>query len=805
MEIISTIGYSARSLCRNPRFSVAALLILGFGIGITTIVFTIVNAVLLRQLPFRNPQDLVWVWVTLTDRDRAFFSIPNFLDVRQQSKSLSDIAVFSNLGANITGSGEAERLSGVIATPNVFELLGVQAVVGRTLTSSDDRPGREKTIVLRHSVWQSRFGGDLSVAGKTVHLNGDPYTIIGVLPQQFVFPGAPDAEFVVPLVLETDKRRSERGTRFLRGFARLNTGVTAAQARSELAGIFERLKMEYPNENGKHTAPRVLPLHEELVGGFGLLLWTLQAAVAGVLLISCANLASMCLARSSERRREFAIRSAIGGSRFQVFAHLLIESLLLAGCAGALGLLLARAGLSAVLIAGPADLPRAAEIAIDGRVVVFTFGLSLLTAIVFGATPARYASRVSLSDELRHWRSTTGRPGEARLRRALVAGEVAVAVVLLSVAGLFMRSFNALQSVETGVQGNVLLVRLSLNGPEGFAEFSNALLPAVSELPGVESAALAAIVPLSGLNARTDFTITGRASPRLADVPGAQHRWVSAEYFRAMGIPLLGGRSFNRFDKTGSAGVAIVDRSLVETFFPNEDPIGKNIRITDGPQARMAQIVGVVGNVKHFSLDEAATPTLYSHMDQIHSGPLAFIAPGFRLVVRTDGDPSRYAQAVREKVRSVNKDVPVSGITAMDQSLSSAISARRFNLAVLEFFGIAALLLSTLGLYAVTVYLVTQRRTEIGIRMALGADRRTVLRHVLFDGMKLTATGISIGIAASLAAARAMSGALFGIQALDPATFLTVALFMSTVSLASTYLAAIPAARVDPARAVLER
>jgi len=801
MGLVHDITFSFRLLWKNRGFAAAAILILALAIGANSTIFTLVNSILLRQLPFGNSDGLVWIWSTRTDRDKAFFSIPNLIDTREQATTLSAIAAFANWGANLTESGEAERLQGVRISANAFEMLGVQAAVGRTLQPSDGLAGSQRTVVLAHGLWQRRFGGDRAIAGRAILLNGDAYTVAGILPSNFVFPGA-DAEMAVPLILETDPRRGDRGSNFLRVFAHLKDGVTPGQAQDELSAITARLRDQYPEANAKHTNPRVLPLRDEIVGNYKTSLWTLLGAVGVVLLIGCSNLASMLLTRSSIRRREIAVRLALGARRARLMRQLLVESLLLALIGGGLGLAIASWAVHAVVGWAPADMPRIAEIGIDARVLGFTIVVSFVSVLFFGLVPAWQGSKADLIQELKESaRGSTGGLRSHRTRKSLVVCEVALSVVLLVTAGLFIRSFARIQAVQAGIDTrNVLTVRLSLpvtqyDDREKIKFFYETLSARIRGVQGVDSVGLVSALPLSGINNRFDFTIVGRPPATIAEVPAAQNRWVTPGYLQTMRIPIHQGRDFNDHDVFGSQHVVAIDETLARQFWPNGDSIGKHLKSDFGE----FEIVGVVGPVKHFGLDEQPLPTLYVPIAQIPSSELGFLANGISVVVRTFTDPVSIGEAVRREVRGVDSNVPASGVRTMDQLVSAAVAPRRFNLALIEMFAAAALLLAAIGLYGVISYSLTLRRHEIGVRMALGARRRDVISMVLREALTLAGIGTAVGILLSMLAGRALSQLLFGVSATDAVTLVTVSILVGATAVAASYLPAHRAAKVDAA------
>jgi putative ABC transport system permease protein len=808
--LLQDLRYSLRLLLKRPGLSLVAVLTLALGIGANTAIFSVVNAVLLRPLPFKSPEQLVWVWSTRTDRDKAFFSIPNFVDTRDQAVTLDQMAAYANWGANLTEGGEAERLQGVRLTPNALQMLGVEAAVGRTLVPEDGATAIQRVVVLGYGLWQRRFGADRSLLGRTLTLNGEAYTVVGILPQSFTLPGA-EVEMASPLVLETDARRTERGSNFLRAFARMKPGVTALQAQADLAAISERLREQHAEENAKLTAPRVVGLHEEIVGTYRKSLWLVLGAVGLVLAIGCTNLANLLLARATARHKEMAVRLALGASRRRLVRQLLTESILLAVVGGVLGLGLALWGVDALLALSPQDLPRLREVSIDGRLLGFTLCVSLLAGVGFGLIPALQASRVDLNEELKgEAKGLTAGMGRSHTRSILIVSEIALSLVLLTSAGLLVKSFLLLQRVKPGFDtNNLLLVRLSLpqanyQKRDQVADFYEKLAPRIESLPGVQGVGAASVLPLSGMNARADFAIVGRALLSAQDAPGAQNRWVSPGYFRLMSIPLLKGREFTREDGPQSPGVVVIDEALAARYWPNQSPLGQRLRIDDGGAAppREVEVVGVVGQVKHVGLEDEPTPTVYAPFEQVPAGTVSFLINNLNLVVRTDGDPLALQGAVRREVQGIDRDVPASSVKTMEQFLSSAVAPRRFQMLLLALFAGAALVLAAMGVYAVISYSVAQRTHEIGIRVALGAGRSDVLKLILGQGVKLILLGLVAGLAASLALTRLMSSLLYGVSTFDPATFIVVSVLLALVALAACYIPARRSMKVDPMEAL---
>jgi predicted permease len=800
------VRYSWRVLLRARGFTTAAILALAVGIGANTAIFSLVNAVLLRELPFKEPQRLVWIWSTRTDRDKAFFSVPDFIDYREQTETLSEMAAFANWNANLTEGGEPERLQGVRITANAFKMLGVEAVAGRTILPEDGRPGSARVVVITHGLWQRRFGSDPNLAGHQITLNGEQYTVAGVLPPDFIFPGA-DAEIAVPLIPETDPRRTERDSNFLRVYARLKPEVSLAQAQSEMAQITARLREQYMEANAKKTAPRVLLLQEEIVGDYHKPLLMLLGAVALVLLTACANLANMLLARASARVREIAIRVAIGATRRALVRQLLTESLMVALAGGVAGLVLAWWGVHLLLRLSPADLPRAREVVIDARVLAFTLIVSLLAGVIFGLMPALSASKVDLNLELKGvGRGMSDRKERKHTRSLLVISEVALSLLLLIGAGLFIKSFLRLQQVSPGFDPHhVLALKLALpparyKKPDDVKGFYEKLAPRVGSLPGVESVGAASVMPLSGSNVRADFIIMGRPPLKPEEVPAAQNRWVSPGYFKLMRIPILKGREFDERDGARSVAVVVIDEALARRFWPDGNAIGERLKIDDAAPApwREVEIVGVAGGVKHNTLLDEPTPTIYAPIPQVPEGTVGFLANNMSLVVRTNGDPLMMATTIRREVSAVDEDVPTSNVRTMEQFMATAVAARRFNLLLVTVFACVALLLAATGIYAVISYTVAQRTKEIGIRMALGAGAGNVLRMILVQGIKLTLLGVVTGLAGAFILTRLVASLLFDVTATDPATFLLMPLVLVAVALLACFVPARRATRVDP-------
>ena len=799
--------HGARLLRGRPGFAVIAVITLALGTGANAAVFSIVDAVLLRQLPFREPAGLVSVSARHADRGRYPFNLPDFLDYRDQNRTLSGLAAYGSWSANLTGTGDPERLSGLKVSADLFELLGVRAIAGRTLLPADGEPGHDRVVVLSHALWRRRFGGDPGIVGRTILLNGAPYEVAGVLPPEFLFP-IREAELAVPLAPQGDPSRAVRtSANALLGIGRLKPGATREQAGADLDAVARRLREQYPVANAHKTGAIVSALHDDLVSGFRQALWVLFGAVGVLLLIASVNLASLALARASARHREMAVRAALGATRGRLIRQLGAESLLLALCGGTGGVLLAGFGVDLLLALSPASLPRMGEVHVDRRVLLFTLGISLLSGIVFGLAPALQASRRDLNDELRTRRASAGL-GRRRGRNLLVIAEIALSLVLLAGAGLLVKSFMRLQGVDPGFRSDhLLVVRLSLPkqryaGRAATAGFCDSLRERLTALPGIEAAGVVSALPLGGTVAAVPFTIEGRAAPPDEHLQ-THFRFADAGSFRALGVPLIAGRLFDARDTPTAPPVALISRGFARRFWPDGDPLGATLRIDDNDSGpRPVAIVGVVGDVRHLGLDSDPQPHLYIPLQQAHEDSVGLLTGNQYWLLRTSSEPLTLAPGVRRAITAADPDVPASNIRSMEQYLEASIAPRRFNLRLLLVFAAAALGLAGTGLYGVISYGVTQRTHEIGVRMTLGALQRDVLRLVVGQGMSLAAAGVALGLLASVVLTRAAKSLLFGISATDPATFAGIALLVLGVALVACWIPARRATRVTPITAL---
>ena len=799
--IVKDIRYGLRSLLKRPGATVIALVTLALGIGVNTAIFSAVDSVLLRPLPLKDPQRLVSIWEqTLQIGIKQNHVAPaNFFDLRNQTQAFEGIGAYSDFDINLTNDGEPERLNGEFVTANVFSILGVQPALGRTFLPDEDRLGQHHVVVLSDALWQRRFNRDPSILNRNVTLNGESFTVVGVMPRRFFFP-LRETELWVPWAMEPEQA-SGRGDHYLRLVARLRHGTTLERANAEVSAIGQRLAGEYPATN-EGLGFVVNSLHQDYVGDLRLPILILFGAVALVLLIACANVANLLLAQATTRRKEIAIRMALGARRWTIVRQLLIESLLLAGGGGLLGVLGAFWGVQGLSKLLPESLSKLQDVNLDTRVFLFAFAASVLTALVFGGVPALLAARAKPGNTLNEVaRDAAGGASGRNVRRVLVVSEVALAVVLLVGAGLLIRSFQRIRQVDPGFKpANLLTMRTVLPFPkyakqETRRAFYDELLRRVNEIPGVESAGIITFLPLSFSGMKFNFSVEGRTPPGDMDLPFALYRVVSPDYFRAMGIPLQRGRFFDAHDLADSQPVVVVNRRLAEQFWPGEDPTGKRVKVgpLESPNS-WAVVVGVVGDVRQTDLYGEQQHEMYVPYAQERRG---FIAPR-DLVVRTKGDATSLAGAVRQAVWAVDKDQPVSDVRTMDQVFAAAISRERFQALLLGLFAALALVLACVGLYGVISYSVAQRTHEIGVRVALGAQPGDVLQLVIHEGMLLTLAGLVIGIAVGLLATRVLSDMLYGVTTTDPLTFIGVPAFLLLVAFLACYIPARRATRIDP-------
>ncbi|HYG10021.1 MAG TPA: ABC transporter permease [Pyrinomonadaceae bacterium] len=802
-DVWQDLSYGLRMLLKNPGFTLVAVIALALGIGANSAIFSVVNTVLLRPLPYQDPERLVMVWEddTKGGYPRDTPSAANYADWRDQNQVFEGMAAMANMSFNLTGTGEPERLDGRRVSANLFPLLGVEPQLGRAFLPEEDQPGGNRVVVLSHGLWQRRFGSDANIKGKSLTLNGESYTVVGVMPPHFQFPSRDD-ELWVPIAF-TSEEAANRGRHYLQVVARMKPGVTLEQAQAEMNTIAARLQQQYPAQNTGLGAT-VTSLHEHVVGDIKPALLVLLGAVGFVLLIACANVANLLLARAAVRQKEISIRVALGASRLRLIRQFLTESILLAALGGGVGLLLSLWGVSLLKAFIPENIAQARDISIDGRVLLFTLFVSLLTGLIFGLAPAAQASNFNLNETLKEGGrdSAAGSRGN-RIRGLLVIAEVAVSLILLIGAGLLINSFMRLSSVDPGFRTDKLLtmqVELSeLKYPDHArrSAFYTELINRIEALPGVSSAAVTNWIPLVRQGDSIGFSIEGRPDPAPGQGkrPTVVTRVTSPHYFQTMGIQLLQGRGFVEQDRVDAPAVAVINETMARRFWPDQDPIGKRITpgSPDSPDPDdWITIVGIARDVRQFELVADPKPQMYLTYAQA-----GFFAPR-HLVVSTNVEPLGLASMVRKAVWEIDKDQPVSNIRTMEEVLSESIARQRFSMLLLGIFAAVALVLAAVGIYGVMSYSVAQRTREIGIRMALGARRSDVLKLTVGGGLKLVLIGVAIGLGAAFILTRVMSSLLFGVSATDPTTFIIISLVLIGVAVLASYIPARRATRVDP-------
>lgn len=806
--LLRDLRYAWRMLVKEPGFTAVAVIALALGIGANTAIFSIVNAVLLRPLPYTDAGQLVMVWMDNRGGGikEDIHSFPNYVDYRDGNTTFAAMAGYTNASLNLTGTGEPERVLGASATASFFDVMRVSPVLGRAIAPEENVQGKDRVIVLSHGLWQRRFGGERNIIGREIQVDGANRTVIGVMPKEFRFPEK-QTDFWVPLAMAPDLQ-AQRGAYWLTVIGRLKPGVTVEQARPEMEAIAKRMETNFPESNTK-MGVNLVSLREQTVGRLRPALYVLLGAVGLVLLIACANVANLLLSRAAAREREFAIRAAMGAGRGQIIRQLLTESVLLGLLASAVGVGLAVFGLDALKALLPADMPSVDQIGVDARVLGFTLGVSFLTACAFGLVPALQASKPKLSETLKEAGDRGGSHGvrSKQVRRLLVIAEVALAIMLLVGAGLLIKSFNRLQAVELGFRTDRLLT-LELQLPfskygDGTTRrpFHQQLLERLNHLPGVEGAAATTSILLSTLANSGLFNIEGRPTPPAGERVELTFDSVTPNYHQLMGTPLLKGRAFTEQDGPDAPRVVIVNDTFARRFFPGEDPIGKRINFGDGPdqtQNPWWTIVGVVADTRRNGFDREPRPESYM--------PLLQRTPGRTIyVVRTSSpDPTTLVTAVRNAVRGIDPNQPIFGIKTMDQVMNETTAQRRLNTILLGTFAGLALVLAAVGIFGVMNYSVTQRTHEIGIRMALGAQRSDVLKLVVGQGMILACIGVAVGLFGAYALTRLLATMLYGVSATDPVVFAAVAGLLALVAVFACYLPALRASRVMPTVALRE-
>lgn len=798
---LQDLRFGVRMLMKKPGFTLIAIATLALGVGANTAIFSVVNTVLLRALPYSEADRLVMVWEKSERRERNVINLGNFFDWKAQNDVFSDMATFADFRTNLTGQGDPVEIPAQVATDNLFAVLGVKAILGRTFTPDDAREGQDNVVILSYGLWQRQFGGDAQIIGRKIRLNNNENIVIGVLPPDFKWHirgnsiTGQAAELWAPWNIG-EPLKQRRG-RFASAVARLKPGVSVTQAKATMDVIAKRLTEQYKEFN-TGWGVTVVPLREQFAGELRKPLMILMGAVGFVLLIACANVANLLLARAASRQKEIAVRTALGAGRGRILRQLLTESLLLATLGGVAGLVLAWWGTSALARLSPPELGAMQEIEISGPVLAFTFAVALLTGIIFGLVPALDVSKLNLSDTLKEaGKALTGSSRSQRARNSLVVAEVALALVLLVGAGLLIRSFWQLQSQGTGFNAqNVLTMRVALpnrkynDDPKRINFFTQALTQ-LQALPNVEAAGAINFLPFAGPGAATDFEIAGKPKPLPGQGLVTGVCVADQQFFPAMQIALKRGRLFTEQEVREIRHVVVINEALARKYFPNEDALGQRITIAMKNENVPSEIIGIIADVKHAQLDKEADPMSYWPIAELPYNSMTF-------VLRTRGEPLSAAATARQVIQALDPQQPVADVRTMEILLGKSIATARFNTLLLTIFACVALLLSAVGIYGVMAYSVTQRTHELGIRLALGAKQSDVLTLVLKQGMRLVGTGVVIGLGAAFGLTRIMTTLLFGVQATDPLTFATIALLLAGIAFVACYIPARRATKVDP-------
>jgi len=807
------IRYGARMLLKNPGITIIVIIALALGIGANTAIFSVVNAVLLRPLPYPESDRLIFLNEMSPVLDEMSISYPNFTDWRAHNQTFEKMGVYNRASYNLTSTGEAERIVTGQVSADLFSVLRVNAAQGRVFANEEDKPGGTPVVVLSYPLWQRRFGGQTSILNQPITLNGKSYTVIGIMPQSFAYPSR--AEMWVPVGQLSDQPSwKERGNHpGLYGVARLKPGVTFEQANADMNNIAANLEKQYPDSNAS-TRVRLRPLLEIFVVDVRRALWVIFGAVGFVLLIACANIANLLLARATGRRKEMAIRTAVGASRWRIARQLLTESILLSLIGGSIGLVLARLGVDLILYVSPDAIPRSREIGLDWKVLAFTVGISFLTGILFGLIPAIQAGDVDVHETLKE--SGRGTSGRQWLRSSLVVVEVATTLVLLIGAGLLIRSFYLLQKVNPGFS-HEHLTSFSISLPEKKyateetrSSFYNHLLENIRALPGVETTAAASGLPLGNNGWQTSFVIDGRPLPPRDQTPLMEACLVTPDYFKVMNIPLLRGRVFNdRDDRSHLVGrdlskltdvekqgaglnSIVIDEEFAKRYWPNEDPVGKRVRMGADPKAPVLEVLGVVGRVKMESLNQNSDRVQgYFAFNQVPLG-------GMTVVIKGASDANQLISSIRGAVRELDPNQPIYSVRTMDEIRAESVAPERLNLTLLSLFAGIALVLAIVGIYGVMSYSVTQRTHEIGIRMAVGARPLDVFKMILGHGMKLALIGVGIGLVGAFLLTRLMATMLFGVEPTDATTYGAISILLIAIALLACYLPGRRATKVEP-------
>jgi len=792
--MLHDIRFAIRSFAKSPGFTAVAVLALALGIGANAALFSVINAVLLKPLPYRQPQQLVRIYETFLPSGFGSVSLPNYQDWRRQSHVFEHLEAFSTGSMNLQNDANPERIPSVVATAGLFDMLGAQAMSGRTILPDEDQPGKPEVAVISERLWKRRFGRDPNLLGSKITLDGKPTTVVGIMPASFEFPpGSPDRTLWLPMQLPPSVNFN-RGSHWMNVIGRLKPGQSVESAVADMKPIAARIAEQFPDAQ-KGRGIMVRSLQEVLVGNIRPSLLVLMGSVGFVLLIACANVANLLLARAASRKREVAVRAALGASRGRLIRQFLTESMLLALAGGAVGAFLADAGVQALMVLASGQIPRATEVHVDGTVFMFLLGVCVLCGIIFGAVPAFHSTGRHAQDGLKEGGRSGGAGAQSeRYRNALVIAEFALALVLLIGAGLLLRSFVALNAVDSGVKaGGVLTMSVSLplgKYPNGsmWQRFYEPALDRIQALPGVRAVGMIKLLPLQNWGTNGDFAIEGRPPAQPGQAPFAESREISPGYFRAMGIPIVKGRDLSAQDSANSLPTAMINDALARKYFQGEDPLGQKIQ-WDGWRT----IVGVAGNIHQAGLNRDPLPELYFPAAQRPGG-----IAGMTLVISANVEPTSLTRAVESAIHSVDPSQPVFGVKTMERVVTDSLSSQRLFVWLLGVFAAIALILASAGIYGVMSYLVTRRTQEFGVRMALGASANDILRMVLRQSLMLIAVGVAIGLAGAFAVTRVLTNFLFGVKPTDLAAFGAVSMVLIVVALIATYLPALRATKVDP-------
>jgi putative ABC transport system permease protein len=812
LTLLSDLKHGLRVLLKNPGFTAAAIIVLALGIGANTAIFSVVNAVLLRPLPFRDPARLVQIWhvppaKSFPGMTEFAVSAANFIDWQQQNDVFDKMAIYTGSSLNLTGREQPEALRGAAVSADFFSTLQVQPMLGRTFTPDQDQQGHNHAVILSYGLWKTRFAVNPNIAGQSVNLDGQSYIVTGVMGPKFRFPDW--AQYWTPMGW-TDKQRAVRGEHHYMVVARLKGSTPIPQAQAQMNAISTRLAQQYP-EDDKGWGAVVVPLREQIVSDVRPALLVLLGAVAFVLLIACANVANLVLAKTFGRRKEIAIRVALGATASRVVQQILAETLLLSLAGGALGLLLAHSGITLILKFLSDNLPKSTEVTLDASVLAFTVFISIVTGVIAGLLPAIRMTKTNVNDALKQGLGKTDSDsGGSRTRSILVVSEVALSLILLVGAGLMIRSLWLLSTLDAGFDPhgvltmNLVVPNNKYSRPVDEVAFFDRVLSKVRALPGVVSAGLIDDLPLNG-GSHQPVAIEGRPAQAMSDQPEVDTRTITPGYLSAMRIPMRRGRDLSAADGPERPAVVLISESMAKRFWPNEDPIGRHLTMTFYPD-KVREIVGIVGDVKQDGMDVAASSaTVYlpaaqlsgSSLGEWHSSPM-------QLAVRTQSQPSSLVSAITGAIHSIDSDQPVTDIMSMDDLVDTSLSQRRFSMLLLAAFAVLALLLAAVGIYSVLAFAVRRRGREIGIRVALGAEVKDILRLIVTEGMKPALLGLLLGVAGALALGRILTSFIYGIAPYDPLTFAAVAALLAAVALLASIIPAYRAARIEPTRALRE-